>query len=85
MFLRFAWGRSRLPPPSQWGSQTFKLALLDAARPDETLPMAHTCFFAADIPAYTSYDALRSKLLYAITHSVAYDSDFNVRNADHWG
>jgi hypothetical protein len=42
MFLRFAWGRSRLPPPSQWGSQTFKLALLRRRRPDETLPMART-------------------------------------------
>jgi len=84
MFLRFAWGRSRLPPASQMGSQTFKLALIDSARPDETLPMAHTCFFAADLPNYSTYEALRSKLLYAITHSVAYDSDFNVRNADNW-
>jgi hypothetical protein len=84
MFLRFAWGRSRLPPPAQLAQSPLKIALLDTPRPDDTLPQAHTCFFAIDLPAYTTLEACRSKLLYACTNAVAYDSDFNVQNADNW-
>ena len=34
---------------------------------DQLLPEAHTCFFTLCLPAYTSEDVLREKLIYAIT------------------
>jgi hypothetical protein len=52
----------------------FKL-VLDAGRDDRHLPRSHTCFFTLDLPAYTSADALRKKLLYAARHCTAIDND----------
>ena len=39
------------------------------------MPISHTCFFSIELPAYTSKDAMRQKLLYAITHCTAIDLD----------
>jgi hypothetical protein len=83
MFLRFAWGRSRLPPAEKF-DQKLKIARLATSKPDSSLPQSHTCFFDLEVPEYSSYEILRSKLLYAITFCVAMDSDFNVRNAGDW-
>ena len=43
--------------------------------PDDRYPVGHTCFFSIDIPDYTSSDALREKLVYAITHTHSIDAD----------
>ena len=35
----------------------------------------HTCFFALDLPMYSSQELTKQKLLYAITHCTAIDAD----------
>ena len=44
-------------------------------RPDALFPVAHTCFFSLELPAYTSAAICRERLLYAITHCLAIDID----------
>ena len=77
LFLRFVWGRSRLPPTAAEFTQDFKISGLAkaAANPDAYLPIAHTCFFSIDIPRYTTQDVMTERLLYAITNCQAIDTD----------
>ena len=63
LFVRFAWGRSRLP---LGGSYRFRLNEHNVDDPDAHLPTAGTCFFQVTIPKYTNYASLKAKLLYAI-------------------
>uniref|UniRef100_K3W724 HECT domain-containing protein n=1 Tax=Globisporangium ultimum (strain ATCC 200006 / CBS 805.95 / DAOM BR144) TaxID=431595 RepID=K3W724_GLOUD len=69
-FLRFVWGRSRLPTHAADFTQDFKISGLPkaAGRADMYLPIAHTCFFSIDLPMYSCRDVMKDKLLYAITH-----------------
>ncbi|OQS02576.1 regulator of chromosome condensation (RCC1) [Thraustotheca clavata] len=77
LFLRFVWGRSRLPTHAADFTQDFKISGMPKAvgKPDAYLPLAHTCFFSIDMPAYTSKAVMKEKLLYAITHCTAIDAD----------
>lgn len=73
-FLRFVWGRSRLPMGREF--KRFKITQLNkGGNPDTYMPVAHTCFFQIDLPAYTSKDIMKEKFLYAITHCQAIDLD----------
>lgn len=63
-FLRFSWGRSRLPPPSKFKD---KLRIESAQHDISHLPIAHTCFFSIELPRYTSEEMMRQKLTTAIT------------------
>lgn len=76
-FLRFVWGRSRLPTHAADFTQDFKISGLPkaAGRADMYLPIAHTCFFSIDLPMYSCRDVMREKLLYAITHCQSIDAD----------
>lgn len=72
-FLRFVWGRSRLPPDgsTKW-AEGFKIASqADCGDTDSRLPTAHTCFFQLDLPAYSSLDACRERILFAIRNCVS--------------
>ena len=64
-FLRFVWGRNRLPQAGQPWPQRF---VIDYCRdaPDGQLPEAHTCFFSIDLPAYSTEQIMRDRLLTAI-------------------
>ena len=64
-FVRFAWGRSRLPLAHQRWEREFKLSRADG-RGDESLPLAHTCFFHVELPAYSSEAVMRARLLATI-------------------
>lgn len=75
MFLRFVWGRSRLPISESDWSQEFTIHALDAG--NDKLPIAHTCFFSLELPQYTSYDIMRKKLLFSIFNCQAIDVDFD--------
>jgi len=80
-FIKFVWGRARLPTSSTQFKQKFKIAKLpvkSTSTPDSYLPVSHTCFMALDLPAYTSVDAMYSKLLYATRNCVAIDADNTV-------
>jgi len=79
MFLRFVWGRSRLPIVDSDWNQEFTIHLLRAG--DDKLPIAHTCFFSLEIPNYSSYDILRKKIVFAIYNCQAIDIDFNPQNS----
>ncbi|CAI5744110.1 unnamed protein product [Peronospora destructor] len=64
-FVRFAWGRSRLPR-GKW-PQPFKLSKRGGRDATRSLPVAHTCFFSVELPPYTSRETMRSMLLTTIT------------------
>lgn len=66
LFLRFCWGRSRLPAESSplWVNG-FKVALAEDLH-EASLPRGHTCFFQIDLPRYTSAADLESRVLYAV-------------------
>ncbi|KAG7394634.1 hypothetical protein PHYBOEH_004944 [Phytophthora boehmeriae] len=76
-FLRFVWGRSRLPTHAADFTQDFKISGLPkaAGRADMYLPIAHTCFFSIDLPAYSSREVMHDKLMYAIIHCQSIDAD----------
>ncbi|KAF0700480.1 Aste57867_9009 [Aphanomyces stellatus] len=74
-FLRFVWGRSRLPHTVAEFPQWFKLQSFNKAPADSYLPVAHTCFFALELPAYSSEELLVKKLLYAIYNCQEIDAD----------
>lgn len=84
LFLRFVWGRSRLPLRAEDFDRKMTIEHIPAARPDEALPKAHTCFFRLDLPRYSSVDICRTKILYAITNCQAIDMDFAVSDLDSW-
>ena len=52
----------------------FKLCV-DGSLDDRHMPRSHTCFFALDLPRYTSAATLREKLLYAARYCSAIDND----------
>jgi len=80
LFLKFVWGRNRLPSTdADWGQQ-MTVNLLSTAS-DESLPISHTCFFSIDLPNYTSYAAMKKKIVYAIYNCTAIDVDFNASSA----
>lgn len=64
LFLRFTWGRSRLPKNAEDWPRSFKLCRKDDS--DEMLPTAHTCFFQLDLPEYSTDAIMRERLLVAI-------------------
>ena len=53
-----------------------KLTLASAS--DSHLPTSHTCFFALDLPQYSSEAIMREKLLFAIQFCKAIDTDVRV-------
>ena len=76
LFLRFVWGRSRLPVnATEWGDAKFTLHPKQTARADTHFPVAHTCFFSLELPAYSSASVCYERLLYAVTHCQSIDID----------
>ena len=73
---RFVSGCERLPP-------RMRVVPLTSPTPDLALPRAATCFHVLELPDYSTKDALRRKLLYAIEACADVDTDFAVRDADH--
>jgi hypothetical protein len=78
-YLRFVWGRSRLPLTSKDFPMKHRIEIMHHNNPDIALPTSHTCFFSLEIPKYSSYEILHDKLKYAITHCQAIDTDGNAR------
>eukprot|EP01065_Artemidia_motanka_P041975 TRINITY_DN5535_c0_g3_i1.p1 TRINITY_DN5535_c0_g3~~TRINITY_DN5535_c0_g3_i1.p1 ORF type:complete len:2316 (+),score=648.89 TRINITY_DN5535_c0_g3_i1:54-7001(+) len=75
-FLRFVSGRERLPVKLR------VMPLYCTGDPDQYLPKAATCFFALELPEYSSVEVTRMKLLYAIQHCSDIDTDFRAREFD---
>ncbi|CAM9587391.1 unnamed protein product, partial [Laminaria digitata] len=62
-FVRFAWGRSRLPPKAFW---RVNMKLMRSNTSEESLPVSHTCFFSIELPPYSTEERMRQGLLTAI-------------------
>ena len=74
-FLRFVWGRSRLPLRRDDFQQPFKIQGFSRSPADSYLPTAHTCFFSIELPRYSSQEILEAKLRLAIHADHAFDLD----------
>ena len=74
-FLRFVWGRTRLPLNVGLFPQRFKLQSFNLGPPDNYYPVAHTCFFSLELPSYSSLEVMKDKLRYAIFNCWAIDTD----------
>jgi E3 ubiquitin-protein ligase HERC2 len=74
-FIKFTWGRSRLPLNAAGFTQRFKLQSFDKSPADNYLPVAHTCFFSLELPRYTTLEIMKEKLRYAIFNCQAIDGD----------
>lgn len=71
LFLRFVSGRERLP---------VKLRIMPLSMvgdPDDMMPHSATCFFALELPNYSSLEVMKQKLYYSIENCVDMDKDFN--------
>ena len=83
LFLKFVWGRSRLPvKESDWAVKfTIKAMPRSEANPDNWQIVGHTCFFSIDLPKYTTQEVCYKRLLFAILNCESIDADFAVHSA----
>jgi len=68
-FVRFAWGRSRLPSRNAWfDNMKLQRSANSGGKTnvEDMLPVAHTCFFSVELPPYTQEEKMRHGLLTAI-------------------
>jgi len=66
-FVRFCWGRSRIPRPGQAWTSSFHITKRGGVT---ALPSAHTCFNSVELPPYETEDIMRGKLLVAINYGI---------------
>ena len=64
--IRFTWGRSRLPLTAAGFTQNFKIQSFGRTPADSYFPVAHTCFFSLELPAYSSLEVMKSKLRWVV-------------------
>lgn len=72
-FLKFVWGRDRLPIKSKLGGVNFKLNRNNGG--DGSLPTAGTCYFQLNLPDYSSEEVMRKQLVTAIETCGEIDND----------
>lgn len=79
LFLRFVWGRSRLPLTAADFTQKFAIIPFHernmAGQEDRMLPKSHTCFFQLELPRYSTKEIMKARLQIAITSCVGIDTD----------
>jgi hypothetical protein len=69
-FVRFAWGRSKLPRgawPKNYKGEQVKFKIVPKLN-STGLPLAHTCFFLIELPVYPDLETMRSRLTVALTY-----------------
>ena len=84
-FLQFVWARKRLPMREADLEAPLKIQRDSAnvgERADLALPSASTCFFSLTLPAYSSAEILREKLLFAIHNVTTMETDFQTNSAE---
>ena len=60
-FVRFVWGRTRLPLTRAAFTQPFKIqgfTVRGSGNADNYLPVSHTCFFSVELPRYFIFCSL---------------------------
>jgi hypothetical protein len=83
-FLKFTWGRTRLPLSSESFTQPMKLTKRSTGGIN-AFPISHTCFFEIELPEYTSKEIMLERIMVAIIHCTTIDGDGNAGTADGWG
>ena len=77
-YLKFVWGRSRLPLNlKNYDTNNYGCHRIDVRKDmnKKGFPQAHTCFFSIDLPEYPTEKIMREKLLTAITMCGEIDTD----------
>jgi hypothetical protein len=67
-FIRFSWGRSRLPEPGQF---TRKFRLSKRGGHDGSLPVAHACFWQVEWPEYSTDEIALQRMRIAINYGMS--------------
>jgi len=75
-YLKFVWGRNRLPIDLTRLSRRHEVRLFDNLNPNG-FPIAHTCFFQLDLPPYPNDEIMRQRLIQASELCGAVDTDNN--------
>ena len=75
-YLRFVWGRTRLPLKEEECVELHTIQL-DENADSKRLPVGRTCFFRLELPPYESIQQMKAKLSYSINHCRAIDADFD--------
>jgi len=75
-YLRFVWGRTRLPLKEEECVELHTIQL-DENADSKRLPVGRTCFFRLELPPYESIQQMKAKLTYSINHCRAIDADFD--------
>jgi hypothetical protein len=78
-YLKFVWGRSRLPINIDNLSKTHCIEYFKS-RSKDSLPISHTCFFRIDLPDYSSEEILKKRLVYAFSYCGDIDTDRDEHN-----
>lgn len=76
--LQFATGTSRIPVngfKDLQGSDGPRRFTIEKSGEESQLPKSHTCFNRLDLPPYKSFDALQSKLLWAVEETVGFGQE----------
>ncbi|KNC47593.1 CMGC/CK2 protein kinase [Thecamonas trahens ATCC 50062] len=76
LFLRFVWGRNRLPLRDTDWNQQFMITVETSKAPDG-FPRANTCNFSIYLPQYSCKEVLEQRLRFAIVNCQAIDTDYN--------
>lgn len=74
LYLKFAWGRSRLPYDCSKLKYKHTICLMSYWQKDQ-LPESHTCFFQTDFPEYEDKETMERKFLTAIRFCGEIDND----------
>ena len=82
LFVRFIWGRARLPPERALKNQKFGV-VLQPQLTDSSLPSSSTCFLVLRLPAYSCKEIMCEKLLYAVRNCTSIDAD-HLFQREHW-
>jgi len=70
-YLKFVWGRARLPSSTDQKHKIVSMTYVYNA----CLPVSHTCFFTLDMPRYPTFEIARDRILFAIKFCGDIDAD----------
>jgi hypothetical protein len=84
-FLRFVYGRTRLPLRSDF-TRPFNIRHKTSVKvkPNQDIPTAQTCFFRLYLPAFDNEESCSKMLLVAVREGLAMDADFDAEDPDAW-
>lgn len=80
-YLRFVWGRMRLPLRGETDIEQHTVQL-DESKKKTDLPFGRTCYFRIELPPYASEEVMRQRLLYALYNTGSIDGDHNNAGQD---